>query len=148
MKFLSIDEYKKYRDEWSKKHFEYVEKLVQINKSETDYNEKESEKKRKQLKKEYKGYIDIYFDPNVYTDLNEDTLQKLDLYNDHNAVEIVKESDKKKGKKFKYALPKNNNTIYTFVGAIITFDDFYYIGIDENNKQHFFSCVGKLDFIE
>ena len=121
-----------------------MEELCQINKSETDDNEKECDRKRKQLKEKYKNYTDIYFNPNVYTDMTLENIKKLGIENSPNAKSVAEDGEKYKGRKFKLY----NGTICTLLGTVVAIDDYYWLGKrDDNGKEVFISCAGGLDFI-
>lgn len=40
-----------------------------------------------------------------------------------------------------------DDKIYTLIGMSETFEDYYYIVVDENGKKHYHTGVGKVEFI-
>lgn len=40
-----------------------------------------------------------------------------------------------------------DDKIYTLIGMSETFEDYYYIVVDENGKKHYHTGVGKIEFV-
>lgn len=139
MTHLTAKEFLDFQKQWYEKHNEYLDKLKDLNILDVDivYVVK--------LKKEYEGYTDR-FTIDKYTEITDEYIKLLSEYGDNpkHAQEVLNDTNENLGRKFKGW----KGEICTLIGVVTTIEDYYYLGKDKNENLHFYSCVGKLEFID
>lgn len=132
MKEVSYEEYLEKEKAFFDRYNEYIDKVVEVNSSDA-YNEEDKEELLAMLKREYKGFTDVY-QTDFFTELNDALIEKSNYSGI--ARHVADKVEESKGKHFLY-----NGKRCIINRVVTTIEDFYYELEDEDGNKYYYSTV-------